>query len=145
VEGPVTRAAAVRAQALRRARAAAASGEAERQLRQRRVETALASYFEAADRAGKVRSAARARAAAILAAAEESAAGHDAAACAAVARLRELGEVNARIAGLCGISVPAVRAMVARTPAAAKGQAVDGRGADGGKVGLAPPGTVSAK
>lgn len=121
-----------RAQALRRARAAAAAAEAERVARHRRVEAALAEYFEAATAAGRIRDAARARADKVLAAAEEAAAGHDAAACAAIARLRELGQVNAQIAGLCGISVIAVRAMAGRGRSAEAGNlgAADGRGGD---------------
>jgi hypothetical protein len=114
----VTGAPAARARVLRRARAAAAPAEAERQSRQRRVEAALAAYFEAADGARRIREAARAKAEKILDAAEDAAAGHDAAACEAIGRLRALGEVNARIAALCGITVPAVRSMAARARSA---------------------------
>jgi hypothetical protein len=121
-----------RARALRRARAAAAPAEAERQARQRRVEAALAAYFEAADGARRIREAARAKAEKILDAAEDAAAGHDASACEAIGRLRALGEVNARIAALCGISVPAVRAMAARARSApGASPAGDGTGCPG--------------
>lgn len=123
-----------RAQALRRARAAAAAAEAERAARHKRVEAVLAEYFEAASAAGRIRDAAKARADKVLAAAEEAAAGHDAAACAAIARLRELGQVNAQISGLCGISVTAVRAMAGRGRAAVaeNAGAADGAGGDAG-------------
>jgi len=123
-----------RAQALRRARAAAAAAEAERAARHKRVEAALAEYFEAASAAGRIRDAAKARADKVRAAAEEAAAGHDAAACAAIARLRELGQVNAQISALCGISVTAVRAMAGRGRTAMTGNpgTADGAGGDAG-------------
>jgi hypothetical protein len=82
-------------------------------VRQLRGEAALAAYFEAAEQAGQIRRAAGARAARIVAEGERSAAVHDLAAARAVGELRELGEVNAEIARMCGISVPAVRRLVA--------------------------------
>jgi len=124
-----------RAQALRRARAASAAAAAERAARHKRVEAALAQYFESASVAGRIRDTARARADKVLAAAEEAAAEHDAAACAAIARLRELGQVNAQISGLCGISVTAVRAMAGRGRAAVAENAGAADGAGGGDAG----------
>lgn len=106
-----------RARALRRARAAQAPAEARRQARQRGVEAALAAYFEAADQAERIRRTAAARAQRIIAAAELAAGDHDAAAGRAVWRLRELGEVNAEIARMCGTTVAKVRAMAARARA----------------------------
>jgi hypothetical protein len=102
-----------RARALRRARTAQAPAEARRQARKLRAETALAKYFEAADQAARIRAAARTRAARITAQAEEAAAAPDAEAANAVAELRALGEVNAEIARMCGISVTAVRKLAA--------------------------------
>lgn len=116
----MTGASAARARALRRARAAAAPAEAERQARQRRVEAALAAYFEAAGQAQRIREAAAARAARIMAGAEDAAGHHDAGACQAIGQLRALGLVNAQIAGLCEISVPAVRAMAGRSRSLAR-------------------------
>jgi hypothetical protein len=110
-----------RARAVRRAQAAAAAGAAERVIRQQRIEAALADYFEAAAMAGRIRETARARAAKVMAAAEQAAAVHDIAACAAIAALRSLGQVNARIAGMCGISVATVRTMAASGRARAPG------------------------
>jgi len=116
----VTRASAgVRARALRRARAAQAPAQARRQARQRGVEAALAAYFEAADQAERIRRAAAARAQKILTAGEQAAAVHDATAGRAVWRLRELGEVNAEIARMCGTTVAKVRIMAARARAGA--------------------------
>lgn len=103
-----------RARALRRARAAQAPAEASRQYRQRGVEAALTAYFEAADQAERIRRTAAARAQKILAAAEQAADVYDAEAGRAVWRLRELGEVNAEIAQMCGTTVAKVRAMAAR-------------------------------
>lgn len=118
-----------RARAQRRAREAQAPAQARRQARQRGVEAALAAYFEAADQAGRVRRTATARAQRILAAAEQAAGVHDAAAGRAVWRLRELGEVNAEIARMCGTTVAKVRAMAARARASADGAEVRGSGA----------------
>lgn len=102
-----------RARALRRARAAQAPAEARRQLRQLRVEAALTAYYEAAESAARIRTAARARAARITGQAEKAAAVPDAQAARAIVELRALGEVNAEIARMCGISVAAVRKLAA--------------------------------
>jgi hypothetical protein len=102
-----------RAKALRRARAAQAPAEARRQVRKLRVDEALALYYQAAEQAARIRAAARTRAARITAQADEAAATPDAEAASAVAELRALGEVNAEIARMCGISVAAVRRLAA--------------------------------
>jgi hypothetical protein len=103
-------------------------------LRHRRIEAALADYFEAAAAARKVRAAAAARAEKAVAAGDQAAAVHDQAACTAIAELRGLGEVNARIADMCGITVAAVRLMAAagRQPGLPR-SAHSGRTAAGGE------------
>lgn len=83
------------------------------------MEAALAAYFEAADQAERIRRASAARAQKILDAAEQAAGVHDAEAGRAVWRLRELGEVNADIARMCGTTVAKVRTMAARARAGA--------------------------
>jgi hypothetical protein len=85
------------------------------------VEAALAAYFEAADQAERIRCAAAARAQRIISAAELAAGDHDAEAGRAVWRLRELGEVNADIARMCGTTVAKVRAMAGRARSNAGG------------------------
>jgi hypothetical protein len=102
-----------RARALRRARAAQAPAEARRQVRKLQVDAALAAYYQAAEQAARIRAAASARAARVTAQAEAAAAAPDAEAARAVAELRALGEVNAEIARMCGISVAAVRKLAA--------------------------------
>lgn len=102
-----------RARASRRARAARAPVEARRQARQLKVEAALAAYYAAAEQAARVRDAAGARASKIVTQAEATAREHDAEAAHAVLQMRDLGEVNAEIARLCGISVAALRKLVA--------------------------------
>ena len=123
-----------RARAVRQARAAAESTETERVLRHKRIEAALADYFEAAAAARKLREAAAARAEKAVAAGDQAAAVHDQAACTAIAELRGLGEVNARIADMCGITVAAVRLMAAsgRQPGPPR-SAQPGRAASEGK------------
>jgi len=77
------------------------------------VEAALAAYYQAAESAAGIRAAARTQAARITKQAENAAAAPDADAARAVAELRTLGEVNAEIARMCGISVAAVRKLAA--------------------------------
>jgi hypothetical protein len=123
-----------RASAVRQARAAVESAQTERVLRHKRIEAALADYFEAASAASRIRLAAEARAEKVLAAGDQAAAVHDRAACKAIAELRGLGEVNARIADMCGITVAAVRLMAAagRQPGPPR-SAQPGRAASGGE------------
>lgn len=73
----------------------------------------MAAYFQAADEGARIRAAGMTRAARATAQAEAAAAAPDAEAARAVAELRALGEVNAEIARMCGISVAAVRKLAA--------------------------------
>jgi hypothetical protein len=77
------------------------------------VEAALADYYQATAEANRIRSAARRKADATLADAERAAAGPDKAACDATRRLRDLLGGTAEVAELCGISVVAVRELLA--------------------------------
>jgi hypothetical protein len=123
---------------MRRARAAQAPAEARRQARQARVEAALAAYYQASETAARIRAAARTRAARITKQAEDAAAVPDADAARAVAELRALGEVNADIARMCGISVAAVRTLAA---AGKRDAGCAGPAAAGGESGgPGPPG-----
>jgi hypothetical protein len=98
---------------LRRAQHAKAGRDAERVLRERQVEVALADYFEAVASAERLRAAARRKAGAVLQASEQAAAEPEAAARAAVRRLRELTGSHGEVAALCGLSVTAVRELLA--------------------------------
>ncbi len=102
-----------RAAALRRAQQAKAGRDAERVLRERQIEIALADYFEAVGTAERLRADAQRRADGIVAAAEEAAAEPEAAARAAVRRLRELTGSHGEVAALCGITIAVVRDMLA--------------------------------
>lgn len=106
-----------RAAALRQARQAKARRDAERLVREQRIEAALADYFESAGRAGQIRADGRQRAEKIIADAEVSAAESDVAARRAVRALRDLGQTNAEVAELCGLSVTVVRAMASAVDA----------------------------
>jgi hypothetical protein len=101
-----------RAAALRRAQQAKAGRDAERVLRERQIEIALADYFEATATAERLRADARHKADGIVATAEEAAAEPEAAAREAVRRLRELTGSHGEVAALCGITVAAVRDML---------------------------------
>ncbi|GGK81859.1 hypothetical protein Sme01_62710 [Sphaerisporangium melleum] len=133
-----------RAAALRKAREAKAARDAERLLRERRVEAALADFFESASLAERIRHDAGRRAERILAEAEREARNADAAAGAAIGSLRELGQTNAEIAELCGLSVPVVRAMANSAPDKAPDDRVDevpsvpAQEHDGGSAGSGP-------
>jgi hypothetical protein len=100
-----------RAAAVRAAREAKAARDAERREREARIESALADFYEASGLAEQIRAQARQRADKILTDADEEAAGADQDARRAVRELREIGQTNAEIAELCGISVPVVRTM----------------------------------
>lgn len=102
----------MRAAAIRRAHEAKAQRDAERIARERTIEAALADYFEATDRAAAIRAEARYKADKILAGAETAAGTPETAARDAVRRLRALTISHAEVAGLCGLSVTAVRAML---------------------------------
>jgi hypothetical protein len=102
----------VRAAAVRRAQEAKAQRDAERLARERAIEAALADYFEATERAAAIRAEARRKADKTLADAEVSAGTPETAGRDAVRRLRALTGSHAEAAGLCGISVATVRAML---------------------------------
>jgi hypothetical protein len=102
-----------RAAALRRAQQAKAGRDAERVLRERQIEITLADYFEATATAERLRADARRKADAIVQGAADAAAGPEAAARAAVRRLRELTGSHGEVAALCGLTVGAVRDMLA--------------------------------
>lgn len=102
-----------RAAALRRAQQAKAERDAERALRERHIEIALADYFQATGSAEQIRSDARRKADGVIEAAGQAAAAPQAAAREAVRRLRELTGTNGEVAVLCGITIAAVREMLA--------------------------------
>jgi hypothetical protein len=102
-----------RAAALRRAQQAKAGRDAERVLRERQIEIALADYFEAVARAERVRAEARRKADAVLEAGEQAAGEPETAARDAVRRLRELACSVGEVAALCGISTAGVRELLA--------------------------------
>ena len=102
-----------RAAALRRAQQAKADRDAERALRERQIEIALADYFEATARAERIRAEARRKADAVLGDAERAADEPLQAARAAVRRLRELLGGTTEVAALCGLTASAVRDMLA--------------------------------
>jgi hypothetical protein len=117
----------IRAAAIRRAHQAKAQRDAERIAREREIEAALADYFEAVGQAAAIRSDARQKADKILAEAEAAAAPPRKASRAAVGRLRALTGSHADVAALCGLTVPAVRALLRdddpQPPAAARPKA----------------------
>ena len=127
---PVVRRVGVRAAALRRSRAAYQEREARRRVREVETEAVLADYYQAALAAEEVMVTAQARAVAraeqILVEAAKVAAGSQAAAVAALRRLRELGETRAGIRELTGLSAAEVRASL--TPASDIEGVADPRG-----------------
>ncbi|HEY1915856.1 MAG TPA: hypothetical protein VGH27_09800 [Streptosporangiaceae bacterium] len=102
----------IRAAAIRRAQEAKAQRDAERIAREREIEAALADYFEAVGRAAAVRTEARRKADKLLADADVAAAAPVKSSRAAACRLRTLTGSHADVATLCGLSVPAVRALL---------------------------------
>jgi predicted transcriptional regulator len=100
-----------RAAALRQARVAKAARDAERLAREQRIEQALTDFYEATGIAEQIRADAHHRANKVLTEADARAQQADADARGAVRTLRQLGQTNADIAELCGITVAAVRAM----------------------------------
>lgn len=124
-----------RAAALRRAQQAKAGRDAERVLRERQIEIALADWFEATARADRIRDDASRKAAAVTEAGEHAAAGPAGEAGDAVRRLRELTGSNGEVAALCGITTTAVRELLAEpgTPAGPSADAArPGAGAEVG-------------
>ncbi|MGA2830220.1 MAG: hypothetical protein ABSF03_29400 [Streptosporangiaceae bacterium] len=108
------RGASARAAALRRAQQAKAARDAVRLRREKDIEAALADYFEATERAERIRADARRKADRLLADAEQAADAPWQTARAAVHRLRALVGTATEVASLCGISVSEVRAALNR-------------------------------
>ena len=102
-----------RAAALRRAQEAKARRDAERMERERRLESALADFYEHTEAAAVLRAEARGKAERLLADAATAAAISEDKARRAVAVLRELGESQPQIAELTGMSIAEVRACLA--------------------------------
>lgn len=101
-----------RAAALRQAQQA----QAERAVREEKIQTALADYFEAAAAAERIRAEARRRADGTIEAGEQAAAEPEAAARDAVRQLRDLTGSNIEVAALCGLTVSAVRDILSAGP-----------------------------
>lgn len=109
----------VRAAAVRRAQEAKARRDAERLQRERRIEAALADFYESTATAEQLRATARDKAARIIEDGEAVARESDAAARAAVRQLRELVDTHAEVADLCGVPMATVRAMLTDMAASA--------------------------
>lgn len=107
-----------RAAALRRAQEAKARRDAERMERERRLESALADFYEHTEAAAVLRAEAQRKAERLIADAETAAAVPEGAARRAVAVLRELGESQPQIAELTGMNIAEVRACLATQDAA---------------------------
>jgi hypothetical protein len=102
-----------RADAIRRAHQAKAARDAARQHREALIESALADYYHAAALAERIRDTGRRKCEELLAEAESAAVPQDAAAAQAVRRLRDLLGGVPETAQLCGVTVAAVRDMLA--------------------------------
>ena len=102
-----------RASALRRAQEAKARRDAEHLERERRVESALADFFEGKGAATDLRAEARRKAERLVADAETASAVPEESARKAVVALRELGETQPQIAELTGLTTSEVRAALA--------------------------------
>lgn len=102
-----------RADAIRRAHEAKAARDAARQHREALIESALADYYHAAALAERIRDTGRRKCEELLAEAERAAVPQDAAAAQAVRRLRDLLGGVPETAQLCGVTVAAVRDMLA--------------------------------
>jgi hypothetical protein len=109
VRGMSRRVSVSRASAVRAAQEAKARRDAERLERERKVEAALADFYESRMRAEVIREAARVRVAKFLQEAEAAAREPRISAHAAVMALKELGETREQIAELTGMSVTEVR------------------------------------
>jgi hypothetical protein len=121
-----------RADAIRRAHQAKAARDAARQHREALIESALADYYHAAALAERIRDTGRRKCEELLAEAERAAVPQDAAAAQAVRRLRDLLGGVPETAQLCGVTVAAVRDMLAGQQdgqqAAASGRAARSEG-----------------
>ncbi len=102
---------------MRQAREARAAREQALAAREEGIEAALVDFFRAVSEVGRINEQAKARADALLAEATRTGEAPWAAACAAVARLRELVGNNAQVVELCGLRLEDVRNMLAATRA----------------------------
>lgn len=102
-----------RAEALRRAQQAKQLRDAKRLQRERRVEQALADYFENTQLVQQITEQAEVKAAKVIADGEQAAREPRALAASAVGRLEQLGETRTAIAELTGLSLPAIRDLLA--------------------------------
>jgi hypothetical protein len=108
-----------RAEAVRRAKELRAAREAERARLDDQIETQTAALLSGMLDAERVRERARVIAQKALAEGEASAAEFERQAAGSVRALRELNLTNAEISDLCGLSVSALRALLAQTQAGA--------------------------
>lgn len=129
------RRASIRAAAIRRAQEAKAQRDAERLGRERQIEAALADYFEATGRAAAIRAEARRKADKALADGEAAAGTPETASRDAVFRLRALTGSHAEAAGLCGLTVTAMRAMLRPKAAGPAGEPQPEPGSPPGQAG----------
>ena len=107
-----------RASALRRAQEAKARRDAEHLERERRLESALADFYEGKEAAAALRAEARRKAERLIADAETAAAILEKVAKHAVVVLRGLGESQPQIAELTGMSIAEVRGCLVTREAA---------------------------
>lgn len=114
-----------RGEALRRAHEAKARRDTERAERETQIETALTDYYQATAESERIKQTARRKADTLLAEANESAADPDAQARNAVRRLRDLLGGITEAAQLCGITVPAARALLVE-PVTGQSDTADG-------------------
>jgi len=110
----VTRRGSARSAAERQAQEAKADWDAERARRDAQVQAALTDYYQATAHAEQIRATARRKADSITDDAERAAAVPVGAARDAVRRLRDLLGGITEVATLCGLSVNAVREILAR-------------------------------
>ncbi|SRR2546423_8752371 len=116
-----------RAEAVRRAKELRAAREAQRARLDDQIETQTAALLSAVLDAERVRERAQVTAQKALADGEASAAEFERQAASSVRALRELNLTNAEISDLCGLSVGALRGLLAQTRAGASADA-DGDG-----------------
>jgi hypothetical protein len=114
-----------RADAIRRAHEAKAARDAARQHRETLIESALADYYQAAAIAERIRDTARRKCEELLAEAERTAEPQDAAAAQSVRRLRDLLGGIPETAELCGLTVTAIRDLLAGRPDGQRGGTAD--------------------
>ena len=122
------RIAASRSAAVKAAQAAKAQRDAERLEHERKVEAALADFYEGMAKATALREQAQVRAARLIAEAEVSAVEPERAAKEALRTLASLGESRDQIAELTGLAIADVRAALSMASASAK-RAPKGKGA----------------